>query len=143
MLERGWILEPQGQLIYQRFDGDNHRDAGGIVSFKDTSSLIGRLGARLANTWERDTKKGIRTDTLWGRFNIWHEFLDQPTTVFQTELGPVEFIADTGETWLEINGGYTAQISSSASFYADAAYTWDTNGDGHAIHGRIGLRWNW
>ena len=42
-----------------------------------------------------------------------------------------------------INGGYTAQLSSSATFFADAAYIWDVEDEGSAISARIGLRWNW
>lgn len=141
--ERGWILEPQGQLIWQNFQGQDANDIAARIRFEETNSLVGRLGLRAANTWERETELGKRYDTLWGRINVWHEFLDSPKTIFSSEDGPVEFESDIEGTWLDVNAGWTRQISTSATFYADVGYIWDTEDKGSAVHGRIGMRWNW
>jgi outer membrane autotransporter protein len=139
-----WIVEPQAQLIYQHFHGGKGRDEGGPVRFDQTDSLVGRLGVRVARTWSRETDSGEpRLTTGWGRLNLWHEFMDQPRTTFQTEDGDVSFLADTGETWIELNGGLTRQMSDRWVIYLNAAYQWDLDGRGHAYSGKLGVRFNW
>ncbi|WP_165188938.1 autotransporter outer membrane beta-barrel domain-containing protein [Caulobacter soli] len=139
-----WIIEPQAQLIYQHFHGGKGRDEGGPVRFDQTDSLVGRLGARVARTWLRETDGGeTRLTTGWGRLNLWHEFLDQPKTTFQTEDADISFLADTGETWLELNGGLTRQMSDRSVLYFNASYSWDLDGRGYGYSGKLGVRFNW
>jgi len=43
----------------------------------DINALTGRLGARLARTWEAEeatATEPARLATVWGRINLWHEF---------------------------------------------------------------------
>lgn len=139
-----WIVEPQGQVVWQHFYGGSGRDEGGPVRFAETDSLLGRVGVRLARTWERQTDQGeIRRTTGWGRLNLWHEFSDQPETVFETEKREVTFTADTGSTWLELNGGTTVQLSRRSVLYLNLSYQWDIDGQGYAYSGKFGLRFNW
>lgn len=143
-LKNDWWIEPQGQLIYQHFYSDRAADAGGIVHFDGTDSLVGRIGGRLLHNWMHENDKGEpRLRTAWGRLNLWHEFLDQPATTFDTDGGPLTFTADTGTTWLELNGGLTRQMSETGAFYINATYSWDIDGRGHSYTGKIGYRFNW
>ena len=139
-----WIVEPQGQLIYQHFYGGEGSDEGGPVRFDQTDSLVGRIGLRVERTWSRETGGGeTRMTTGWGRLNLRHEFLEQPKTTFQTEDADVSFLADTGKNWLELNGGLTRQMSNRSVIYLNAAYQWDLDGQGYAYSGKFGVRFNW
>ncbi len=139
-----WTVEPQGQLIFQHFYGGTGRDVGGPVRFDQTDSLVGRLGVRVARDWRRENKNGeVRLRTGWVRANLWHEFMDQPKTTFETQDGPVSFMADTGKNWLELNGGLTTQMSERSYLYLNTSYQWDLDGRGHGYSGKLGMRFNW
>lgn len=51
-MEKDWIVEPQGQLVYQSLHLDDAIDAGSTLQFSNMDSLQGRLGVRIA----KDTK---------------------------------------------------------------------------------------
>ncbi len=53
------------------------------------------------------------------------------------------FTANPGKTWVETNAGATAQVSQRTTIFASLGYQWDTEGDGHAYNGKIGVRMNW
>ncbi len=105
---KAWVLEPQLQGIYQHFDRDQTGDAGGAITFNDTESFLGRVGLRLADRFA-DTGPGGHDYrvTLWGRVNLWHEFMDSPETLFATQAGAIPFTANPGKTWVETNAGAT------------------------------------
>ncbi len=139
-----WVLEPQAQLTYQTFDKHSANDVGGLVTFDNTDSLIGRLGVRAARTWTRldDNQQPLLT-TGWLRLNVDHQFMDQPRTTFQTEDGPVVFQANLGTWWGELNAGFTRQFRQNAAFYGSAGYQENFDGDTHAWTLKLGLRVNW
>lgn len=138
-----WVVEPQAQLTYQRFDGEPTSDIAAEVDFEDTDSLIGRLGLRVARTLVRGEGSERLESTGWLRANYSHEFMDDPTTTFSSEDGPVVFQSDLGSDWLELNGGFTHQITPDAAFYGGVGYQWNLDNDGHAWNGKIGMRFNW
>ena len=80
MFEDGWIVEPQAQLVYQTFSFDD--DLAAEVSYSDTDSLAGPVGARLARSWEAGTVADPQPTTLWARANLWREFPENATTTF-------------------------------------------------------------
>ena len=129
--------------MYGHLQEKDAQDIGGRLSFDDTDVLTGRLGVRLANSWAHETAQGPREGTVWGRVNVWHEFLDAPRTTFASDDGPISFQSNIGGTWLEANAGITAQMSSSGAIYMTTSYYWDTEHRGEALAGRIGARWNW
>ncbi len=115
-MKGNWVLEPQAQLTYQTFDKISSSDAGGLITFEGDDSLVGRLGLRAAKTWIRDDADKLET-TGWLRLNLLHEFMGQPTTVFQTETGPLGFEANLGGYWAELNAGLTKQLSRLTTVY--------------------------
>ena len=140
----GWVLEPQAQLTYQTFDKHSSSDAGGLVTFDNTDSLIGRLGLRAAHTWAReDDQHQTLLTTGWLRINVDHQFLDQPKTTFATDDGPVVFQANLGSYWGEVEAGFTHQIRQDAAFYGSAGYQETFDGDTHAWTLKLGMRFNW
>ena len=104
----GWQIEPQGQLIYQTIDMRSFNDSAADVDFDNLDALTGRLGGRLARTWEVEAAandKPARLATAWASVNLWHEFLDATsTTSFSSATGPIPFTADLADNWMEVGG---------------------------------------
>ncbi len=143
-LKGRWLVEPEAQVIYQHGFGSKVADAGGPFHYDSTDSLLGRLGARVARTWDRaDEGQPARLSTGWLRLSVWREFLDKPSTTFQTEDGPVTFVADTGQTWLEAVGALSAQVSRKTTLYGNLGYSWDLDNNGRAWMAKLGVRFNW
>ena len=142
----GWQIEPQAQLIFQTININQGSDVGATVRFDDVDSLAGRVGVRLANTWTMPSMLGISQPSLvtgWFRPNLWHEFLGDPKTLFSSETGFIPFRADLGGSWVELNGGISAQINRTTSLYANASYQIGLDGDSTAWDAKVGLRVNW
>ncbi len=119
-------------------------DVAGLVTFNDTDSFLGRVGLRLADRWtDVDAHGQAHRITVWGRLNLWHEFMDSPETLFATEAGAIPFTANPGKTWVETGAAATAQVSQRSTIFASLGYQWDTEGEGHAYNGKIGVRMNW
>lgn len=139
-----WRLEPQAQLVYHHAYKADGFDAGGAVRFDGQDSLIGRLGLRLAQTWDRaDEGEEARRTTARVRLDLWHEFLDRPSIGFATEDGPVSFTSDTGTDWLKLGGSLTRQMSRKSTLFGDLGYAWDLEDNGHAWTAKLGMRFNW
>jgi outer membrane autotransporter protein len=69
--------------------------------------------------------------------------MDQPSTTFSSEDGPVVFQADLGSYWAEANAGITHQMSRSSALIANVGYQWNLDKDTHAWTGKLGIRINW
>ncbi|HEY2358859.1 MAG TPA: autotransporter domain-containing protein [Phenylobacterium sp.] len=93
---------------------------------------VGRLGLRLARTWSRPADEGPELTTGWLRLNLSHEFMDQPSTTFSSENGPVVFQTDLGSYWAEANVGLTHQMSRASALIANVGYQWHLDKDTHA-----------
>ncbi len=141
-LGNDWLLEPQAQLVYQNLNIDDFNDGAADVRYSDTNSLAGRIGARVARDWdvEGDPKRKF---TLWGRADLWHEFLDDPTTEFSSATGFIPFTADLGETWGKLGIGAARQVSDSTTFYGNVNYETSFDGDADAWEGKVGLKVQW
>ncbi len=114
-LPHGLMLEPQVQAIYQHSHLDAGYDAYGYTSFGDTDDIRARIGARLATTTGFTTNSGaIIPIAVWGRFNVWHDFLlNRPAATFSA-LSLTDSTTLTGGlegTWGELDAGATAQIT--------------------------------
>jgi outer membrane autotransporter protein len=142
-LDRGWLLEPQAQLIWTRLNMDDASDAGGTVNFDTAKSLTGRLGARLARSWNvgRDEKPMMRS--IWGRLSTWREWNGDMRVHFQSDTGPVTYRSDISGSWWEINGGVTAQVNQSSYVTATVSYYKSYDGNFYAADARLGLKIEW
>jgi len=139
-----WRLEPQAQVIWQQIDVDDLDDHTAQVHFSDGDSLVGRIGARLNRTGQRETAQGeARSGNAWLRANVWHEFRGTPRAAFATNSGYVPFAVDMGGSWGEVGIGGTWQVTQTGYLYADLDYSWSFNGDETAWNGKVGMRWNW
>ena len=141
-LGNDWLLEPQAQLVYQNLNIDDFNDGAADVRYSDTDSLAGRIGARVARDWdvEGDPKRKF---TLWGRADLWHEFLGDPTTEFSSATGFIPFTADLGDSWATLGIGAAMQVSDATSLYGNVNYDTSFDGDADAWEGKVGLKVQW
>ncbi|TCA18538.1 autotransporter outer membrane beta-barrel domain-containing protein [Rhizobium leguminosarum bv. viciae] len=66
----GWQVEPQAQVIWQTIRMDDFNDGAADVRYDNLNSLAGRIGARVARTWEAEeatATEPARLATVWGR----------------------------------------------------------------------------
>ena len=146
----GWQIEPQAQLVYQTIDMGSFNDGAAEVRFEDLDSLVGRVGARLARTWavgeeaQGNGESLARLATVWGRVNLWHNFLDaEVTTEFSSADGFIPFTAELDDTWIQAGLGGSLQMTSARSLYGNVNYETTFDGGAHAFNGKLGMRVNW
>ncbi|WP_286612939.1 autotransporter outer membrane beta-barrel domain-containing protein [Variovorax jilinensis] len=144
-LAPGWALEPQGQLIYQWTKMEDSADRMGRISFDDTSTFYGRIGARLTHRIAQG--EGSGDISAWARLNIWHAFDSDATTTFASLQGTnaVALGAPLGaSTWAQIGIGLSGQIARNASAFGSVDYNRSLDsGDNHGWGGRVGVRFKW
>ncbi len=64
-LGNGWLIEPQAQLVYQFLDLNDFNDGAADVRYSDQDSLAGRIGARLARSWNLDEAQQAQWSRCW------------------------------------------------------------------------------
>jgi outer membrane autotransporter protein len=141
-LGEGWQLEPQAQIIWQTIHMDGFNDGAAEVRYDNLNSLAGRIGARVARTWEAEeatATEPARLATVWGRVNLWHEFTAKAQTDISSADGFVPFSTELDETWIEIGVGATRQISQNTSVYGNLNFSTTFDGDNYAWNGKVGL----
>jgi outer membrane autotransporter protein len=143
--ERGWSAEPQAQLNYQTFSFDDFDDIAAEVSYSDTDSLAGRIGARLTRSWDAaGGGEPSQPAVVWARVNLWQEFLANPTTTFSAFGQSVPFTGSLDDSWAEIEIGADMKARAEAwSFYGDLSYQATFDGDATAFGAEAGVKWRW
>ena len=145
----GWLLEPQAQLVYQAINVNEFNDGAADVRFDDEDLLAGRIGAKLSRSWaagdENASSGGAppREFTLWGRADVWHEFLGDPVTEFSSAIGFIPFTTDLGGSWGRLGIGGALELSESTTLYGNINHEHAFDGDAYAWDGKIGLKVKW
>jgi outer membrane autotransporter protein len=136
-LSANWTLEPQAQLIWQHLSLGRSQDRFSALSFGNSDTLTGRVGARLQGSF----LVGATQLQPYLNLNLWHNFDRTDKVTFDA----VDVISTKfGGTSVEVGGGIVAKLSSAVSLYASGAYTKAIGGkDGHAVQGNLGLRVTW
>ncbi len=145
-LGNGWQLEPQAQVVWQTIHMGDFNDGAADIRYDELNSLAGRIGARIARTWEAKeatATEPARLATIWGRVNLWHEFTAKAQTEISSADGYVPFSTDLDETWIEVGVGGTRQVSNNTSLYGNVGFSTSFDGDNYAWNGKVGLRVNW
>ncbi|MEK1891549.1 MAG: autotransporter outer membrane beta-barrel domain-containing protein, partial [Phyllobacterium sp.] len=131
-IAKGWTIEPQAQLIWQRIDFDDTHDPFSDITHDSYDAFTGRLGARLQYT----TGQALAHVGL----NLWHGFSADQTVTFNT----TPLVTQTEGTWLELNGGGAYQISENLAAFGDLSYSFDVDGaDNNSFGGEIGFKVTW
>ncbi|WP_310598805.1 autotransporter outer membrane beta-barrel domain-containing protein [Desulfobulbus sp.] len=146
-LGRGYTLEPQAQIAFQNVVFDDAKDSYGNFSFDDGSSLRGRVGLRLARTWNRGDADKPREQSVWLRTNLWKEFSgDSDLTVSAlNRSNPAKVKSRSDDQWGEIGLGISGQVSDKLSLFATGGYTHSLGGDGsrEGWDARVGIVYRW
>lgn len=104
--------------------------------------------AGLHATTDLTTNSGaIIPIAVWGRFNVWHDFLlNRPAATFSA-LSLTDSTTLTGGlqgTWGELDAGATAQITRTISLFGSAVYDHAIDGaKTWAAGGRLGVKVAW
>jgi outer membrane autotransporter protein len=141
-----WQIEPQAQILWQTVNMSDFNDGAADISYDDLNSLIGRVGLRLARTWEAEQPTSDETAkfaTMWGRVSLLHEFTAEAQTEISSAAGFVPFSTDLDETWVEIGVGATRQLTANTYLYGNANFSTTFEGSAYAWNGKVGLKVTW
>ncbi|KKB08472.1 hypothetical protein VE25_18305 [Devosia geojensis] len=131
----GWAIEPQGQIIIQHSDFDDSSDPFAEINFDATTTLTGRLGARLYNRIETD--EGFIQPELMA--NLWQQLGE-----FTVDLDSDRLTTDGDATYLELGGGFSGKLNDDVSYFANASYSFDIDGAERSVGAlKFGLQVKW
>jgi len=117
-----FVLEPQGQIIWQHTRFSQANDGLGPVALGTTSGVTGRLGVRAQSTIIADNGQ------VWQpyvRANLWRSWGGEATTTFGVDKAPLL----QQSTQLEFAVGLTTKVNALFSFYLQAGYEFSIGGD--------------
>ena len=112
----GFVIEPQGQILWQKVSFRHDYDGLGDVALGDTTGPSGRIGLR--TKWTIVTAGG----QVWQpylRGNLWRDWGAEADAVYSgTDVVPL--ISQV--TRLELGGGLTGRINANVSVFANVDY---------------------
>jgi outer membrane autotransporter protein len=137
-----FVLEPQGQIIWQQISFNQENDGLGEVALGMTSGATGRLGLR--GQW---TIAGA-DKAVWQPYtgvNVWRDWDATATTIFSGN-SQVPLLEQATRT--EVLAGVTARLNVRLSLYGQTSYQFavgSTNPDYRrdGFKGDVGLRYSW
>ena len=135
-----FVLEPEGQIIWQQVSFRDDNDNFGPVGLGTTSGATGRLGLR--GKWTTSDSAG----RVWQPYvlaNVWRDWDGRATTMFGIDSVPLLEQA----TRLEFAGGLSAKLLPGLTLYAQAGYQFAVSGtDGgkrDGVKGNFGVHYAW
>jgi autotransporter family porin len=130
-----WVIEPQGQLIYVKYDEDDITEPNGTrIGGKDGSGWISRLGVRAHRTWVGSDGRKLQP---YVTLNWWHDNVDDtlnfntlalkniyPDNRYEVKLGLNADLARGWTAWGSVGYQWGAQSYRSTLVRVGAKYTW-------------------
>ena len=137
----GFVIEPQGQILWQKVSFRHDYDGLGDVALGDTTGPSGRIGLR--TKWTIVTAGG----QVWQpylRGNLWRDWGAEADAVYSgTDVVPL--ISQV--TRLELGGGLTGRINANVSVFANVDYEFAVgaaeNEKQSGVRGAFGARYTW
>ena len=137
----GFVIEPQGQILWQKVSFRHDYDGLGDVALGDTTGPSGRIG--LKTKWTIATAGG----QVWEpylRANLWRDWGAEADAVYSgTDIVPL--LSQT--TMLELGGGLTGRINASVSVFANVDYEFTVgaaeNEKRNGVRGAFGAKYTW
>lgn len=134
-LRNDWVLEPQAQLIYLRYDQDSVAEANGTsVGRADSNGTIGRLGMRAHRTYEMKNGRKIQPFVT---VNWWHTDTDSSVSFNQLPVGSL-YPRDRYELKLGVHADFTKGWTG----WTNVAGSWGAQ-DYRQYAARIGVKYTW
>jgi outer membrane autotransporter protein len=136
----GFVIEPQGQILWQKVSFRHDYDGEGDVALGDTTGPSARIGLR--TKWTIVTAGG----QVWQpylRGNLWRDWGAEANTVFS---GMDSVPLGNQATMLEFGGGLTGRINANVSVFANVDYEFAVGaGDDkrNGVRGAFGARYTW
>ena len=137
----GFVIEPQGQILWQKVSFRHDYDGLGDVALGDTTGPSGRIGLR--TKWTIATAGG----QVWQpylRANLWRDWGAEADAVYSgTDIVPL--LSQT--TMLELGGGLTGRINAAVSVFANVDYEFAVgaaeNEKRNGVRGAFGAKYTW
>ena len=137
----GFVIEPQGQILWQKVSFRHDYDGLGDVALGDTTGPSGRIG--LKTKWTIATAGG----QVWEpylRANLWRDWGAEADAVYSgTDIVPL--LSQT--TMLELGGGVTGRINANVSVFANVDYEFAVgageNEKRNGVRGAFGAKYTW
>ena len=137
----GFVIEPQGQILWQKVSFGQRNDGLGDVALGDTTGPSGRIGLR--TKWTIATAGG----QVWQpylRGNLWRDWGAEADTVYSgTDVVPL--LSQT--TMLELGGGLTGRINANVSVFANVDYEFAVGASEsekrNGVRGVFGAKYTW
>ena len=137
----GFVIEPQGQILWQKVSFRHDYDGLGDVALGDTTGPSGRIGLR--TKWTIATAGG----QVWQpylRGNLWRDWGAEADAVYSgTDIVPL--LSQT--TMLELGGGLTGRINANISVFANVDYEFAVgaaeNEKRNGVRGAFGAKYAW
>ena len=115
---KGWVFEPQAQLVYTYIDGANYRLSNGVrVDQDSTDSIIGRAGFRLGHDFKFAEK--LQNSKAYVKADLYHEFMGDRSVVVTGNDASLRRDVDGSDTWLSFGLGADFTITERLFAYAD------------------------
>jgi outer membrane autotransporter protein len=137
----GFVLEPQGQILWQKVSFRHDYDGLGDVALGDTTGPSGRIGLR--TKWTISTAGG----QVWQpylRANLWRDWGADANTVYSG----TDIVQQANQaTMLELGGGLTGRINANISVFANVDYEFAVGASEsekrNGVRGAFGARYTW
>jgi outer membrane autotransporter protein len=137
----GFVIEPQGQILWQKVSFRHDYDGLGDVALGDTTGPSGRIGLR--TKWTITTAGG----QVWQpylRANLWRDWGADSNAVYSgTDIVPLV----SQVTQLELGGGVTGRINANVSVFANVDYEFAVgaaeNEKRNGVRGAFGAKYTW
>ncbi len=137
----GFVIEPQGQILWQKVSFRHDYDGLGDVALGDTTGPSGRIGLR--TKWTIATAGG----QVWQpylRANLWRDWGAEADAVYSgTDIVPL--LSQT--TMLELGGGLTGRINAAVSVFANVDYEFAVGASEsekrNGVRGAFGAKYTW
>ncbi|WP_415823468.1 autotransporter outer membrane beta-barrel domain-containing protein, partial [Achromobacter aegrifaciens] len=134
-LRNDWVLEPQAQLIYVRYDQDSVAESNGTsVGRADSNGTIGRLGVRAHRTYEMKNGRKVQPFVT---LNWWHTDTDSSVSFNQLPVGSL-YPRDRYELKLGVHADFTKGWTG----WTNVAASWGAQ-DYRQYAARIGVKYTW
>ncbi|MFJ4344248.1 autotransporter domain-containing protein [Pseudomonas sp. NPDC089401] len=132
-----WVIEPQAQVVNQRFYPGGQVPVATSQAFDNAPSWSGRVGAKLSGRYDVN---GMPIEP-YVRTSVWYDF----SNADEVKLDQVDKISSSRySTTVELGLGLVARVTPSVALFVSADYSSDVDdNDINGLIGSLGVRMRW